>query len=250
MAGLIGGIALALVLRLLGEDAIGRAIAIEARLDPAPAGHHDVFSRTTQQIGGMIAALIFGLALGVVFAVVLALVRHRMAGPGDVRRVVTLAAIAFATVALVPFLKYPANPPGVGDPDTITRRTMLYLVMLTWSIVSTWAAWRAFRWLRARARPDIERLAGTAAVYTALIAIGFASLPPFTDRVGVPAQLLWRFRIDAITGQAVFWAVTGLAFAWLAARAASRSTSTPTSPVSAGTEPGDAAGRERVDGHT
>ena len=70
------------------------------------------------------------------------------------------------------------------------------------------------------------------------------------DRVGVPAQLLWRFRIDAITGQAVFWAVTGLAFAWLAARAASRSTSTPTSPVSAGTEPGDAAGRERVDGHT
>src|SRR5439155_2173806 len=127
-------------------------------------------------------------------------------------------------------------PPGVGDPDTIARRTLLYMVMLTWSIVSTWAAWRAFRWLRVRARPDAERVAGTASVYGALIGVGFALLPPFTDRVGVPAQLLLRFRVDAIAGQAVFWAVTGLTFAWLVG-------------ASAGADARDATGRERVHDH-
>jgi hypothetical protein len=217
-AGLAGGVALAVVLRVLGEDSIGRAIALEARLDPAPPGHHEMFTRTTQQIGGMVAAVIFGVALGVVFAVALALVRHRMAGPGDTRRVITLALVAFVTFAFVPFLKYPANPPGVGDPSTIGRRTTLYLVMLAWSVVSTWAAWRAFRWLRARGRPDVERIAGTAVVYVALVGLGLALLPPFTDRVGLPAQLLWRFRLSSIAGQAAFWAVTGLAFAWLATR--------------------------------
>ncbi|MCU1462726.1 MAG: hypothetical protein JWO37_2801 [Acidimicrobiales bacterium] len=218
LAGLAGGIALAIVLRVLGEDSIGRAVALQARLDPAPAGHREMFTRVTQQIGGMVAALIFGVALGVMFAVALALVRHRMAGPGDARRVITLAAVAFVTIALVPFLKYPANPPGVGDPATIGRRTTLYLVMLAWSLVSTWAAWRAFRWLRARARPDAERAAGTAAVYTTLVGVGLALLPPFTDRVGLPAQLLWRFRLSSIAGQVTFWAVTGLTFAWLATR--------------------------------
>jgi predicted cobalt transporter CbtA len=226
IAGLAGGVAVALVLRLIGEDAIGRAVALEARLNPSPAGHREMFDRATQQAGGMVAALLFGLAVGVTFAVVLATVRHRMAGPGDTRRAISLAAVAFVTVALVPFLKYPANPPGVGDPSTIGRRTTLYLVMLAWSIVSTWAAWRAFRWLRARTRPDVERVGGTAAVYAVLVGLGLALLPPFTDRVGLPAQLLWRFRLASIAGQAAFWAVTGLAFAWLATRAARRTATT------------------------
>ncbi len=90
--------------------------------------------------------------------------------------------------------------------------------MLAWSVVSTWAAWRAFRWLRARGRADVERVAGTTAVYATLVGFGLALLPSFTDRVGLPAQLLWRFRLSSIAGQAAFWAVTGLAFAWLATR--------------------------------
>ena len=32
----------------------------------------------------------------------------------------------FLSVILVPFLKYPANPPSVGKPDTIAVRTALY----------------------------------------------------------------------------------------------------------------------------
>jgi len=41
-----------------------------------------------------------------------------------------LALAAFITIALVPMLKYPANPPAVGNPDTIGPRTGLYLSML------------------------------------------------------------------------------------------------------------------------
>ena len=39
-------------------------------------------------------------------------------------------AAALVCIAVVPFFKYPANPPGVGDPDTVGRRTVLYLALI------------------------------------------------------------------------------------------------------------------------
>ena len=46
-----------------------------------------------------------------------------------------MAVIGFVAVALVPFLKYPATPPAVGNPDTIGDRTGYYFVFLVLSVV-------------------------------------------------------------------------------------------------------------------
>src|SRR6266540_3810611 len=48
-----------------------------------------------------------------------------------------LAAVAFASAWLVPFLKYPSNPPGVGEASTISQRTRLYLAMVALSIATS-----------------------------------------------------------------------------------------------------------------
>src|ERR1700758_477074 len=67
-------------------------------------------------------------------------------GRSDPRRLAALIALAgFIVVILVPFLKYPANPPSVGSPDTIGRRTELYLVMIGISIASAVTALRLHR---------------------------------------------------------------------------------------------------------
>ena len=42
---------------------------------------------------------------------------------------------ALLAVYLVPFLKYPANPPAVGDPDTLGKRTTLYFLMMLLSVL-------------------------------------------------------------------------------------------------------------------
>jgi predicted cobalt transporter CbtA len=217
-AGATGGLASMLMLLLVGERSITRAIAIErARRGPAPV--HEMFSRRVQLAGGGAGTVIAGIALGLVLAVVFASVRHRLAGRDDWRRATTVAATAFVTVYLVPWLKYPANPPAVGDPATIGRRTALYLVMIGWSIVASWAAWRLHRWLRADGRPEHQRVPATVAAWAAMVAVALVALPGNPDAVTAPAQLVWRFRLASLGGAAAYWAVCGTVFGWLRLRA-------------------------------
>ncbi len=212
LAGLAGGAALALVLRLIGEGPIGRAVALEG------AGGDEMFSRGTQQLGGMAAAVLYGAALGAVFTVAYAAVRHRLRATDDWRASVTLAAAGFAGVFLLPFLKYPANPPAVGDPDTIGTRTALYLLAVAWSLVATWGGWRAWRALVDRGVPVPQRAPATLAVWVGLAAIGLVLLPSNPDPVEAPATLIWQFRLATVAGAATFWTVMGLVFGWLRVR--------------------------------
>lgn len=208
-----GGVGLALVLRLVGEGPIGRAVTIEGHTGP------EMFSRGTQQVGGMVAALLYGAALGAVFGIAYAAVRHRLRATDDWRAAVALAMAGFTGVFLLPFLKYPANPPSVGDPDTITRRTALYLLAVGWSLVATWAGWRSWRTFVARGLGVHQAVPATLAVWVALAAVGLVALPPNPDPVNAPATLIWQFRLASLGGAATFWAVLGLAFGWLRVRA-------------------------------
>src|SRR5439155_2734738 len=130
LAGAAAGLGLAMFLWLVGEPAIQDAIRLEHTRAAAAAAtaeatgtaasqHTEMFSRGVQQIGGGAGALVYGISMGLVFAVVLVAVRHRLMARDDWRRAVQLAAAGFVTIFLVPFCKYPANPPAVGDPDTI-----------------------------------------------------------------------------------------------------------------------------------
>ncbi|HVF73935.1 MAG TPA: CbtA family protein [Acidimicrobiales bacterium] len=206
LAGLVGGLAMGLFLLAVGESSIADAIALEhASGEP----HDEMFSRGTQVAGGVAGAAISGVLFGLVLAVVLAAVRHRLAARDDWRRAVLVALAGFVTLALVPALKYPANPPAVGDPDTVGRRTTLYLILLAWSVLSAWGGWRVALWLRSRTAPDHVRLTAAAATFVALVAVGFVVLPGTPDAVEAPATLVWRFRLAALGGAAVLWAVAG-----------------------------------------
>ena len=45
-----------------------------------------------------------------------------------------------------------------------------------------------------------------------------AVLPPFSDAVDVPANLLWRFRIASLGGNLLLWSVLTVGFGAAAAR--------------------------------
>jgi len=211
-AGMAGGAALAVVLRLVGEGPLGRAIALEG------GGSDEMFSRGTQQAGGMLAAVLYGAALGAVFTIAYAVVRHRLRSTDDWHAAVALATAGFVAIFLLPFLKYPANPPTVGNPDTIGRRTALYLLAVAWSLVATWAGWRARRALVVRGWAPPKAVPATLAVWVALTIVGLALLPANTDPVSPPATLIWQFRLSTVAGAAAFWAVLGLTFGWLRMR--------------------------------
>ena len=210
LAGLAGGAALAAVLLVAGEGPLQRAIDLE------PAGGGELITRTGQRAGGVVAALLVGAVLGVAFSVALALIRRPSSPATDSWLApVGWAALAFTVLHLVPFLKYPPNPPGIGESGTVGRRTGLYLALLAWSVVAAWAGSRARRWLTRRGHTDAVARPGAVAVTAGLLLVAFAFLPAGPDPDAVPASIVWSFRLASIGGWAGFWAVTGTVLAWL-----------------------------------
>jgi len=206
LAGLAGGLIAFAFAHTFGETPIDQAIAFEdahsTMADPV------LVSRALQSsLGLLTATCVFGLALGGLFALTFAVVQGRVS---KLRPSVTAGLLALAgylIVFAIPFLKYPANPPGVGDPGTIGRRTALYLSMIA---VSVLAAIVAFR---------VRRHVLGLAVYIALVA-GAAFILPGVHEVpkGFPADTLWHFRLASLGTQACIWATLGLGFGALADR--------------------------------
>ena len=219
IAGLVGGAASALFLLLVAERTIGDAIDLE---DKHGGGGPELYTRGTQVFGGALGVILVSIALGVIFATTFAAVRHRLPGRNDWQRSIVWAATAFVVVYLVPFAKYPPNPPSVGDPNTIDERTILYFAMLAWSIGAAFLALRLGQWMRARRHGDPARQSAVAAAWIVLIAIGFMVLPGSPDAVRAPATLIWRFRLASAGGALLLWSLTGVVFGALSLAAARR----------------------------
>ena len=129
-----------------------------------------------------------------------------------------LAAGAFVVVFLVPFLKYPANPPSVGDPDTIGRRTELYLAMIVCSLLAAVAALRIRAWLAGRRDATTATVVAGLSYLAVVVAAGLI-LPGIHEVPrNFPATTLWRFREASIGMQAVLWATIGVVFSVAAQR--------------------------------
>ncbi len=239
LAGLVGAVLAFVFARLCAEPIIGRAIAYEdGRTEAAQAqGVHEhgaeLFTRGVQANAGLgFGVLLFGLAMGALFAVLFCLVYVRTENPVPQRLSVLLAAGAFVSVYLVPFVKYPPNPPAVGQADTIGMRTGWYLVAVLVSVVLAIAA----VWL---ARRLAARLGGwnagvvAAEAYVVVVAVAYVLLPevaetpqPMRDASGViiypgfPADVLYEFRLVSLGTQLVLWVAIGLLFGRLAGPAA------------------------------
>ncbi|OBH08425.1 cobalt transporter [Mycobacterium sp. E2699] len=225
VAGAVGAVLAFAFARLCAEPVIGRAIAFEdGRIDALGArGLHEhgaeLFTRGVQSTAGLgFGVLIFGLAMGALFGVLFCVVSARATNVGPQPLSLLLAAAAFGAVYLVPFVKYPPNPPAVGQADTIQARTGWYLMMVVTSVaLAVVAAWLA-RGLTARFGVWSGRLlaAGTYVAAVAAVAVPLPSVdetPP-----GFPADVLYEFRLLSLATQLVLWATIGVVFATLAAR--------------------------------
>ncbi|ORJ55013.1 CbtA family protein [Mycobacterium simiae] len=241
LAGAVGAALSFLFARLCAEPVIARAIAFEdGRTDAENAhGVHEhgaeLFTRGVQANAGLgFGVLIFGLAMGALFAVLFCVVYARSAGqpesPEPRQLSLWLAAAAVVTVYLVPFVKYPPNPPAVGQSDTIGARTGWYLAMVLASVLlAVGAVWLARR-LTDRIGAWNGRLLAAGA-YLVGVAVVMVALPsvdetpePLRDNSGAiiypgfPADVLYEFRLLSLGAQLLLWLTIGLVFGALAGR--------------------------------
>ena len=219
LAGLIAGLLAGGFAYLFGEPKVDAAIAVEQAAGGHDHGGEPAFGRDAQRGGLLLATGLYGVAMGGLLATAYTLLRRRLRTTDDGRAALGLAAAALLGAVLVPFVKYPPNPPAVGDPATINQRTVSYLAILVIGLVAVWAAVLAFRaprdgaaeWLRATA---------AAGVFLLVVTIGYAMLPNVDEVPATfPPSLLYTFRVASLGTQVVLWTTLGLAFAALLTRA-------------------------------
>jgi hypothetical protein len=221
IAGACAGVLAFAFALLFGEPQIDKAIAFEEALAAAarePA-EPELVSRATQStIGLLTGTVLLGIALGATFAIVFAWAYGRIGALGARATAALLALGAFVAITLVPSTKYPANPPTVGNAETIDRRTLLFVAMIAISVLAMIAAARLWRQLSARLGGwNAAIVAGV--LFVAVIAVAELILPSVQETPrSFPPDLLWEFRVASIGLNATLWLAIGLGFGALAER--------------------------------
>ncbi|HET7736763.1 MAG TPA: CbtA family protein [Nocardioidaceae bacterium] len=228
LAGFAAGVVAALLQWLVTEPVIRRALALEERvaaLESHEPGHHGdgaAVERGAQVVAGMLTAGVVAVLFGIVFAIVFARTRHRLPGLSDFGRAAWLAAFGFFAFTLMPALTIPSNPPAVGNPDTIERRTLIYVLAILVGLLIIGAVAALNRALEVRVDPA-RRLAANAVAFAMLVAVALLVIPSSPDSIPTTgdasliagADLIWDFRLASLLQIGAMWAVLGLAFGML-----------------------------------
>ncbi|MGI4745511.1 MAG: CbtA family protein [Janthinobacterium lividum] len=206
---------------LFGEKQIDLAVAFEdhVRQLAGEAPEPELVSRAVQSTVGLLTGmLVYGGALGGILSLVFAYVQGRVVRLSPRATSAILGLAGLVVLILVPQIKYPANPPSVGDPATIGLRTGLYFEMIALSVVAAVAGVRIARKLLLRFGRWNAVLAGVG-VYVVAMAVTMLVLPPVDE---VPpaflAVTLWHFRLASFGTNIVVWTVLGLGFGALTER--------------------------------
>jgi putative cobalt transporter subunit CbtA len=237
LSGAAAGVLVFLLARLVGEPTVDAAIGVEDQMARAMGGMADMalVPRDVQASWGLfVGVMVYAVALGGLFSLLFAFAWGRIGRLTARATAALLAAGGFVAVYLVPFLKYPANPPSVGEPSTIQFRTAIYFGMMVIAIAGMAAAVNLGRALKPRLGAWNAALAG-GLTYLLLVAVAWLWLPPLDEVPPTfPASLLWSFRTTAVGLQLVLWTTMGLVFGELAERAwrAARVSQSATTPGS------------------
>jgi hypothetical protein len=226
LVGLVAGLIAFVVAKTLGEGSVGAAILFETQhqaTEGAAGAAHDhgpeIVSRTVQSTVGLLTGtVLFAIAIGGIFALAFALVQGRLGQLGARPTAALVALGGFVGVYLIPILKYPANPPSIGNPDTIGSRTRLYFLAILLGVLVVVGTVIAARQLSARYGAwNGSILAGLGGI--AVIGISYWVLPGVHETPDhFPADVLWEFRVSSMAIQASMWLTVGLLFGALTER--------------------------------
>jgi hypothetical protein len=223
--GMLAGIAAGLLsfgfAKIVGEPQVDQAISFEATANAAKgeAPEPELVSRHTQAgLGLLTGVMAYSAAIGGLFALTFAATVGRVGKVSANVLSAWLAIAGFVALVIVPSLKYPANPPSVGDPETIGYRTGLFFLMILISLATMVFSLELRRAAVARVGSWNASIIG-GAVFIVIIAAVQIGMPAINEvPAAFPAVLLWKFRIAAIGMQAIMWTTLGLLFGNLAER--------------------------------
>jgi predicted cobalt transporter CbtA len=214
-SGAIAGVVLGLINQAIVEPFIDKAISIEMQRHVAKGESIDTAQqsqyRMWQKGGEVVAAAIYGVSLSALFGIVFVYSRRSLPGIDSKRKALFLAAVMFFVIFLVPALKYPANPPAVGNPSTIYYRETLYVGFIALSGFSALALALSYSKLNTYLlEKKMTILLIVPLIYAVIMISAYIAFPPNPDKVTIPANLMISFRIASVSTIGLFWGVLGM----------------------------------------
>ena len=155
--------------------------------------------RSWQKGGQILASTILGASLGSLFGIVFAYSRKSLPSDNNIRKTIVLAGIMWFVLFVIPFLKYPANPPTVGETETVMLRGILYLSFIAISGFSVLGFYQLHK--RLEANKKIIAIIG----YGIFITSVFFLMPDNPDKITVSTELVDGFRIFTFFTTSIFW---------------------------------------------
>jgi predicted cobalt transporter CbtA len=209
--GVIAGIILALLNLGIVEPTIDKAIALEVQKQISSGENVNMSElidyRYWQKAGAFAGGAIYGAGLASLFGVIFVFARNKLPGKKNKQKAIFLAGIMWFVLFLMVALKYPANPPAVGDPETIYYREILYVAYI---MISGFAALgMAVIWIRINM--NSKRII-IPLIYAAIMVTAFVVMPSNPDKIEISMDLIQTFRILTAITIGVFWGILGITF--------------------------------------
>jgi predicted cobalt transporter CbtA len=210
-SGAIAGAILGLINQIVVEPFIDKAIGIETQRHITKGENIDFEQqsqyRKYQKEGEIVASTIMGSSLAALFGIVFTYSSNTLPGSNNKEKALILAAIMFFVLFLVPALKYPANPPAVGNPATIYYRESLFVGFIAVSGFSTLALALSYRKIENKTAKAIIVIP---LAYTVIMGIAYILFPPNPDKITIPMDLIISFRAASAFTIGIFWGLLGL----------------------------------------
>lgn len=221
LVGVLAGLLAAVFAYVVGEPLVDSAITYEEQIARAAGEPEEaaLVSRGVQStIGLLVGTVGYGIAIGGLFSLTFATVSGRLGRLGPRATAALLSLAGFVVVILVPFLKYPANPPASSVDSSIGDRTSLFWIMVLSSILLAACATSLSRWLLPRFGIWTVTELGVGTYLVAVAIVGVA-LPSVQETpADFPATVLYDFRVASLGTHLVLWTVIGLLFGTLTER--------------------------------
>ena len=212
LSGVIAGVILAGVNYFVAEPFIDQAIGIEVDNSIASGEVVDFDELSTYRVwqkeGTFAAGAFLGLTYGAILGIVYVISRKYLPSSDDRKKALILAAIMCLSLYIVPFIKYPANPPAVGDPETIGLRDSLYTsYQLVSGLIALGVSILVYKLRKISYIKYVIPI-----IYLGLVAFIYAVFPANPDEITAPMDLVNAFRAVTFGTMVMFYLVLGAIF--------------------------------------
>jgi len=211
LSGALAGTILGIINLGLVEPYIDQAIGIEIQKSVSTGENVDLSEiahyRIWQKSGEVVAAAVYGISLGALFGIIFAYSKNALPGSNNKKKALFLAGILWFVLYLVVAIKYPANPPAVGNPETIYYREALYVAFI--AISGFTALILALLWKRVKIN---SKKIVFPLVYAGIMTAAYLAMPANPDPINISMELVQNFRVWTAVTIGIFWGLLGIIF--------------------------------------